>query len=81
MSFGRPVEPPDVGAFHAGEVASGSGSSEYSADGSYPFPKHCTPSGSNAAMSLPGSTPTTTFGEASSTMAASSRGGSFADTG
>ena len=26
MSLGRPVEPPEVGAFHAGEIASGSGS-------------------------------------------------------
>ena len=28
MSFGRPVEPPEVGAFHAGDVTSGSGSSD-----------------------------------------------------
>ena len=27
ISFGRPVEPPDVGAFHAGEVTSGRGAS------------------------------------------------------
>jgi hypothetical protein len=25
MSLGRPVEPPDVGAFQAGDTASGSG--------------------------------------------------------
>src|ERR1700722_20855696 len=27
ISLGRPVDPPDVGAFHAGDVTSGSGSS------------------------------------------------------
>ena len=33
ISFGRPVEPPDVGAFHAGETASGSGASSRSSGG------------------------------------------------
>ena len=31
MSFGRPVEPPEVGAFHAGDVRSGCGSSAFGA--------------------------------------------------
>src|SRR3954453_13174167 len=33
ISLGRPVDPPDVGAFHAGDTASGSGSSSRSAAG------------------------------------------------
>ena len=33
ISFGRPVEPPEVGAFHAGDTASGSGPSARSAGG------------------------------------------------
>ncbi len=75
ISFGRPVEPPDVGAFHAGEMTSGNGSVDVPSGGRYPMGRLSTPS------ITPGSSPTTTFGEASSTIAANSRMGRRDDTG
>src|SRR5581483_11170749 len=67
ISFGLPVEPPDVGAFHAGDVTSTSGSSERSGSGTYPAGMARRPWASSAG------TPITTEGSASSRMASSSR--------
>src|SRR3954447_11124950 len=75
ISLGRPVEPPDVGAFHAGDTASSSGPSSMSALGRYPAGMQRRPE------KAPSATPMTADGSASSTMAASSRPGSLADTG
>src|SRR5689334_15192111 len=71
ISFGRPVLPPDVGAFHDAAAASGSGASSY-------------PPASNPAGTLrrpASSSPTSSGGSARSTTAASSAGGSLAETG
>ena len=70
MSFGRPVEPPEVGAFHSRDTASGRG--ESSAGPPRSAPTHLRP-----AISAP----TTSTGSASSMTAASSVAGSRADTG
>ena len=68
ISLGRPVLPPLVGAFHAGEMASGSPA--WSAGGATkPAGMHRRPG------TLPSATPTTAFGSASSMMASNSRGG------
>src|SRR5687768_10823000 len=75
MSLGRPVEPPDVGAFQAGDTASGSGPSSSSAGVRYPSGRQVVPA------SVPGSAPSATFEPARATISASSRAGSFADTG
>ena len=40
ISFGRPVLPPDVGAFQAGAIASGNGPSSNPASGSNPAGMH-----------------------------------------
>ena len=69
MSFGRPVDPPEVGAFQAGEVTSGRGSSGRSGSGRYPAGSVRRPSASS------GGTPMTTDGSASSRIASSSRAG------
>jgi len=66
ISFGRPVLPPDVGAFHDLAHRSGSGASSY--------PLTSKPAGT---LARPGaSTPTSSGGSASSTRAASSAAGS-----
>src|SRR5271154_5136315 len=75
MSFGRPVDPPDVGAFHAGETASGSGPSDRSGSGRYPMGSVRRPPADSCG------TPITTEGSASSRIASSSRAGSLAETG
>src|SRR4051812_50045614 len=62
ISFGRPVEPPDVGAFQAGEIASGSGPSSRSAGETEPSGRQARPG------DVPGATPTTTLGAAGSPM-------------
>ena len=72
MIFGRPVLPPDVGAFQLGGTAGGRGSADSVASGVQPAGSHARPVAS---------VPTTSDESASSTMAASSAGGSFADTG
>src|SRR5438552_8728915 len=75
ISLGRPVEPPEVGAFHAGDVTSGNGPSSRPGSGRYPTgsarrpPATCSP------------TPITAAGSARSRIAWSSRSGSLADTG
>jgi hypothetical protein len=79
MSLGRPVEPPEVGAFHAGEVASGSGASEKSGPERCPIARWRIVPGS--VVIAESGAPTTTFEAASPTIAASSRAGSRADTG
>src|SRR5262249_18544934 len=75
ISFGRPVDPPDVGAFHELAAAGGSGSSLRPGSGSRPA----------AQVTRPGtrseSTPTTSAESASSTIVASSRPGRRAETG
>src|SRR5690348_7365093 len=71
ISFGRPVLPPDVGAFHDDATASGRGASSY-------------PLASKPAATLrrpASSSPMSSGGSASSTTAASSAAGSLADTG
>ena len=75
ISLGRPVEPPEVGAFQLGDTASGRG--EASIDGSG------TKSGGSEARprARSGLTPATTLLSASSTISSSSRPGSFDDTG
>src|SRR5690242_21410112 len=71
ISLGRPVLPPEVGAFHVAAQRSGSGPSSY--------PLASNPAGT---LARPGrSTPTSSGGSASSTSAASSAGGSLALTG
>src|SRR5918997_1969583 len=75
ISFGRPVEPPDVGAFQAGDTASGSGLVSVPAGGRCPSGSQVRPPTTSAAP------PMTTAGSASSTMASISRGGSLALTG
>jgi hypothetical protein len=69
MSFGRPVEPPEVGAFHAGLTTSGNGSVPARNVVSYPCGRH------QRDRSVPDSTPTTTAESANSTNASSSRRG------
>src|SRR3954462_14977342 len=71
ISFGRPVLPPDVGAFHDEATASGSGLASYE-DGSNPADRHRRPGSSK---------PTSRLGSASSTTAASSASGSREETG
>ena len=75
ISFGRPVEPPDVGAFQAGDTASGSGPSSRSSGDRYPSGRQIGPS------IAPGSTPTATLEPARATISCSSRAGNLADTG
>ena len=72
MIFGRPVLPPDVGAFQLGGSAAGSGSGERAGSG-------VQVGGSDGRSAA--SRPTTSGAPAMSTSAASSAGGSFADTG
>jgi hypothetical protein len=69
MSFGRPVEPPEVGAFQAGEVTSGSGPSSMEGWGTWPAGRQSRPGTAS------GSDPTTSRASASSTIACSSDGG------
>ena len=76
MSLGRPVEPPEVGAFHAGEITSGSGSAFGLTTGAT-NPRRPWPRPGKASASAP----STTRGSANSMMAASSRTGSREDTG
>ena len=71
ISLGRPVEPPDVGAFQAGLTTSGSGSSGGSSAAGW-----STTVIALRPASSPSSTPTITGGSARSTMPASSRSGS-----
>src|SRR5216110_2500623 len=75
ISFGRPVLPPDVGAFHAGETRSGSGPSSSASSTSVSALTHARPATS------PGSARTTSAGSASATIASSSAAGSRDDTG
>src|SRR5579875_1274739 len=75
MSFGRPVEPPDVGAFHEGDTTSGKGSSGIEGSGSWPTGRAHRPPASDGSM------PITTAGSARSRIADSSRSGSRDDTG
>ena len=75
MSFGRPVLPPDVGAFNEAAAASPSGASDSPGWGSKPAGIAVRPAASS------GSTPTTRLGSASSMIACRSRAGSREDTG
>ena len=75
MTLGRPVLPPDVGAFHAVATRSGSSPSGTSAPGSKPAGTLARPGWS------PGSTPITNGGSTRSTMSSRSRFGRRADTG
>ena len=79
ISFGKPPDPPDVGAFHAGEIASGRSSSVNSGGGLRPSGRCTIDSGRRANASS--GVPMTTMEPASSTMSANSRAGSSADTG
>ena len=72
MSLGRPVLPPDVGAFHAAATFTGSGASDSSGSGVKPAGIQVRPGASR---------PTTRLGSASSTIASSSSRGSLAETG
>ena len=75
MIFGRPVEPPLVIAFQCGETASSSGSAEMRLVDRESG--RAAPCGRAAAT---GSTPTTSFGSASCTIAPSSASGSRDET-
>ena len=75
ISFGRPVLPPEVGAFHDGATTSGNGASSSDESGTKPAGTHTRPGWSAS------SAPTTIAGSARSTIACRSRAGSLADTG
>ena len=75
MSFGRPVLPPEVGAFHEDAIAGGSASSERPGSGSKPAGRLARPPASAS------STPTTRLGSASAMIASRSARGSLAETG
>src|SRR5258707_7111214 len=75
ISFGRPVDPPDVGAFQVPAAAGGSGSSLRPGSGARPA-GHLTRPGTRSAW-----TPTTRAESATSTIVASSRPGRRAETG
>ncbi len=67
ISLGRPVEPPEVGAFHSGVTASGSSSSDSAGSGECPAGSHGRPATC---------APTTSRESASSTTASRSASGS-----
>jgi hypothetical protein len=75
ISLGRPVLPPEVGAFHEPGTTEGSGSSASAASGSNPAGAAGRPGTSD------GSTPTTSAGSASSRIARRSAAGSRAEMG
>ncbi|MCQ0015381.1 hypothetical protein [Actinomadura madurae] len=75
MILGRPVLPPEVGAFQQGETTSGSGSSLIDGSGSKPGGSVAKPG------CTPSSTPTSSFDRARSRIAWRSATGSLHDSG